>query len=210
MPPAEGGSQFRDPGSNPGGKGAFCPQAKGHNNSACTKALGRVMTVEQSTKGVSPGPSSFCIPRSALDALLDAKATAYEICAYVVLAKFTDESGRYSTASITAVNTYTGANKTKGGPVDRAIERLKTIRAKSKQMVSNGRSSRHATQQGQDCFSHKVAAVVFAVVGALGVKLPAIFGHQAHADQVGPDKRGELRVKEDEHQVLQTFLQTFA
>lgn len=143
MPPAEGDSQCRDPGSNPGGKGAFCPQSKGNNNSACRKALGGAMTGEPSTKGASRGPSSFCIPRSALDALLDAKATAYEICAYLVLAKFTDESGRYSTASITAVNTYTGANKTKGGPVDRAIERLKTINAKSKQLVPNGRSGKH-------------------------------------------------------------------
>jgi hypothetical protein len=84
---------------------------------------------EQQAKGASKGPGSFFIPRAAVEALLDANATAYEICAYLVLARFTDESGRYSTASISAVNRYTGANKTKGGPVDRAIERLKQIRA---------------------------------------------------------------------------------
>jgi len=90
----------------------------------------------------SRGAGSFCIPRVALNALLDSGATAYEVCAYLTLARFTDESGRYSTASISAVNRYTGANKTKGGPVDRALERLKTIRAKSVQKVSNGRSGK--------------------------------------------------------------------
>jgi len=95
------------------------------------------------TKSDTLGPGSFCIPRAAFNALLDAKATAYEICAYLVLAKFTGECGRYSTASITAVNTYTGANKTKGGPIDKAITRLKTIRAKgATKQVSNGRSGK--------------------------------------------------------------------
>ena len=93
------------------------------------------------------GAGSFCIPRAALNALLDSGATAYEVCTYLTLARFTDESGRYSTASISAVNRYTGANKTKGGPVDRALERLKTIRAKSvkkvQKKVSNGRSGKN-------------------------------------------------------------------
>lgn len=93
-------------------------------------------------KGAPKGPGSFCVPRAAVEALLDAKATAYEICAYLVLAKYTDESGRYSPASISAMNKATGANKVKGGPVDRAIERLKQIRAKTVKQVSNGRSGK--------------------------------------------------------------------
>jgi len=97
---------------------------------------------EQQAKGAPKGPGSFCVPRAAVEALLDAKATAYEICAYLVLAKFSDETGIYTSASIKAVNTATGANKTKGGPVDRAIERLKTIRAKTVKQVSNGRSGK--------------------------------------------------------------------
>lgn len=88
------------------------------------------------------GAGSFCIPRAALNALLDNGATAYEVCTYLTLARFTDETGRYSTASISAVNRYTGANKTKDGPVDRALKRLKTIRAKSVKKVSNGRSGK--------------------------------------------------------------------
>lgn len=88
------------------------------------------------------GAGSFCIPRAALNALLDNQATAYEVCTYLTLARFSDETGRYSTASISAVNRYTGANKTKDGPVDRALKRLKTIRAKSVKKVSNGRSGK--------------------------------------------------------------------
>ena len=101
---------------------------------------------EQQAKGAPKGPGSFCVPRAAIEALLDAKATAYEVCAYLVLAKYTDESGRYSPASISAMNKATGANKVKGGPVDRAIERLKQIRAtrthRVLKKVSNGRSGK--------------------------------------------------------------------
>lgn len=100
------------------------------------------MTDTPDTKGAPRGAGSFCIPKAALNALLDNNATAYEICTYLVLARFTDDSGRFSVANISAVNRHTGANKTKGGPVDRAIERLKTIRAKGKQVVSNGRSGK--------------------------------------------------------------------
>ena len=80
-------------------------------------------------KKKTTGPASFCIPRAALDALLAHQASAYEICTYLTLACFTDPTGRYSAASVHAVNTYTGANKTRGGPVAKALERLKTIRA---------------------------------------------------------------------------------
>lgn len=94
---------------------------------------------DEATQG---GPGSFCVPHAAIDALIEARANAYEICTYLVLARFTDGSGQFSSASISAVNRYTGANKTRGGPVDRAIKRLKTIHAKRKQLVPNGRSGK--------------------------------------------------------------------
>lgn len=101
------------------------------------------MTEQQTITDTGPrGAGSFCIPRVVLEALLDAQANVYEICAYLVLARFTEGTGRYSTASISAINRYTGANKVKGGPVHRAIERLKTIRASRKVQVSNGRSGK--------------------------------------------------------------------
>ena len=101
------------------------------------------MTDTPDTKGAPRGAGSFCIPKAALNALLDNNATAYEICTYLVLARFTDDSGRFSTANISAVNRHTGANKTKGGSVDKAIQRLLTIRAKgAKTMVSNGQTGR--------------------------------------------------------------------
>ena len=72
------------------------------------------------------GPGSFCVPRAAINALLTHGATAYDICAYLTLARFTDASGMYSTASLSAIHRYTGANKTRGGPVARALARLHT------------------------------------------------------------------------------------
>jgi hypothetical protein len=100
------------------------------------------MTDEQEQTQRSSGAGSFCIPRAAFTALLDNHATVYEICTYLILARFTGECGCYSTASIHAVNNYTGGNKTKGGPIDKALSRLKSIRAKGITQVSNGRSGK--------------------------------------------------------------------
>lgn len=91
----------------------------------------------------SKGAGSFCVPRTAIKALLDAQADAYTICAYLTLACYTDESGTYSTASAKAIQTATGANKMQGGPIPRAIQRLKEIRAYKVTQVSNGRSGKH-------------------------------------------------------------------
>jgi hypothetical protein len=85
------------------------------------------------------GPASFCVPRTAIDALLDAEATAYEICAYLILAQFTEATGVYSSASVKAISTYTGGNKK---TIEKAIKRLLTIRAKKVEKVSNGRSGK--------------------------------------------------------------------
>lgn len=83
--------------------------------------------------------ASFCVPRTAITALLDAKATAYEIVAYLILARFTEATGIYTTASVKAISTYTGGNKK---TIETAIERLLTIRAKKTEKVSNGRSGK--------------------------------------------------------------------
>jgi hypothetical protein len=93
--------------------------------------------MEVTTKQQSSGTGSFCIPRAALNALLANGATAYEVCAYLTLARFTDESGR-----------YTGANKIKGGPIDRALARLKTFRAKGVKQVLKKVYDRHTRKLG--------------------------------------------------------------
>lgn len=86
----------------------------------------------------SKGPGSFCVPRAAIEALLEAKADAYTVCAYLTLACYTDEGSMYSSAGAKAVNTATGANKMTGGPIPRAIQRLKEIHAFKVERVSNG------------------------------------------------------------------------
>lgn len=93
---------------------------------------------------------SFCIPRVVVDALLNAQANAYEICAYLTLANFTDAGGMYSTASAHAVSTRTGSNKMTGGPVPRAIQRLKEIRAVRKEKVSNGKAGKNHAMVEQE------------------------------------------------------------
>lgn len=78
-------------------------------------------------KKKTTGAASFCVPRAAIEALIDHQASAYEICTYLTLACFTDPTGCNSTASVHAANTYTGANKTR---LAKAIARLKTITVK--------------------------------------------------------------------------------
>jgi hypothetical protein len=100
------------------------------------------MANQGTDEAAGKGPRSFCIPRAALEALIEAQASVDEICAYLVLACFTDATGQFSAASISAINRRTGANKTKGGKIERAIARLKTIHAKRKQPLPNGRSGK--------------------------------------------------------------------
>lgn len=88
------------------------------------------------------GAGSFCIPRAAIEALLDAKADAYTVCAYLTLACYTDESGMYSSASAKAVGIRAGAGRMTGGPVPRAIQRLKEIHAFKVERVSNGKAGK--------------------------------------------------------------------
>jgi hypothetical protein len=70
------------------------------------------------------GAASFCIPRAAIQALISAQASAVEVCAYLVLARFTDPSGVYSSASVSAVSNYASINKK---TIAKAIARLTTI-----------------------------------------------------------------------------------
>ena len=93
----------------------------------------------EASKKIAKGEQSFCIPRLAIEALLDASATAYEICAYLILAGFSDSTGCFSTAGPSAIGRYTGGNKSPNGPIKRALERLKKIRAKRKVSFSSGR-----------------------------------------------------------------------
>jgi len=100
------------------------------------------MTEQQAKTRAPKGPRSFCVPRAAIEALLDAKADAYTICAYLTLASHTDESGVYSPASAKAVSVKAGANRMSGGPVPVAMQRLKEIRASRIEQVSNGKAGK--------------------------------------------------------------------
>jgi hypothetical protein len=93
----------------------------------------------RAVKGAPRGSASFCIPRAALDALVREQASALEVGAYLTLARFTDATGVYTPASVKAVNGRTGTGK---ALVEKALERLATIRAKKIVRVHNGRSGK--------------------------------------------------------------------
>jgi hypothetical protein len=76
---------------------------------------------EQRPRG---GAASFCIPKAAVRALLDARADAVTIGAYLTLACFTDATGVYSTAALRAVRDYQSLHQDRGR---RALEALQAI-----------------------------------------------------------------------------------
>ena len=72
---------------------------------------------------------SFCIPRAAIKALIEARADAVTIGAYLTLACSTDASGQYSTASISAMHRAMSLNK---GRAQKALHNLTRITVKGK------------------------------------------------------------------------------
>ena len=81
------------------------------------------------TQPHQPGRGSFCIPRAAYHALMEANASAYEICVYLIFAAHTDGTGMFCTAGTNSLQTYAGMNKAVNGSADRAVKRLLTIHA---------------------------------------------------------------------------------
>jgi hypothetical protein len=73
--------------------------------------------------------ASFCIPRAAITALIEAQSDAVMIVAYLTLACFTEATGQYSTANQFAVRRYTSTNLDRA---KKAIARLSTIKVKAK------------------------------------------------------------------------------
>jgi hypothetical protein len=67
------------------------------------------------------GKGSFWISRQSIEILLDAKATALQIAAYLVMAKHTDEGGMFTTSGIKAIHKATGVSHP---VIQRAVDRL--------------------------------------------------------------------------------------
>lgn len=72
-------------------------------------------------KHTPKGKGSFWISRQSIEILLDAKATALEIAAYLVMAKHTDEGGMFTTSGIKAIHKATGVSH---DVIKRAVDRL--------------------------------------------------------------------------------------
>lgn len=69
------------------------------------------MEIDQETGEVkAKGKGSFWISKQAIGVLLNQQATALQIAAYLVIAKHTDEGGKFSTSGIKAIHTATGVS----------------------------------------------------------------------------------------------------
>jgi len=75
------------------------------------------------------GKGSFWISKQSIEILIDAKATALEIAAYLVMAKHTDEGGMFSTSGIKAIHTATGVSHP---VIQRAVDRLSQMAVSGK------------------------------------------------------------------------------
>ena len=91
--------------------------------------------------GAPKGSASFCIPKAAINALLDAGASALDVCTYLTLARATDATGMFSTAGPTAVRRAINANMDR---VRKSLIRLQSIRAVRTVSVPKGRSGKSA------------------------------------------------------------------
>ena len=72
-------------------------------------------------KHTPKGKGSFWISKQAIEILLDAKATALEIAAYLVMAKHTDEGGMFTTSGIKAIHKATGVSHP---VIQRAVDKI--------------------------------------------------------------------------------------
>lgn len=72
----------------------------------------------------SPTAASFCIPKAAIQALIDAPADAITIGAYLTLAAHTDQTGQFSTAGLKAIRENLGIDKPRA---EKAIATLASI-----------------------------------------------------------------------------------
>jgi hypothetical protein len=80
-------------------------------------------------KSKPKGKGSFWISRQAIEVLLNNKATAMQIAAYLVMAKHTEASGKLATSGIKAIHKATGVSHTIG---ERAMLALMDMRHENK------------------------------------------------------------------------------
>lgn len=92
------------------------------------------VNIIESSQSNAKGKGSFWIPKIAIDILIANEATALQISAFLVLAKHTNEGGKFSTAGITAIHRNTGVSH----PVaQKAVKSLLEMESSSKTYERN-------------------------------------------------------------------------
>lgn len=97
------------------------------------------MEVDKETgeiKYAPKGKGSFWINKQSIEILLNAKATALEISAFLVMAKHTDEGGKFTTSGIKAIHKATGVSHQ---VIQRAVDRL--LQMNHYKMAKNAKES---------------------------------------------------------------------
>lgn len=87
------------------------------------------------TRPLPKGKGSFWVARQAIDILLANKATAMDICAYLVMAKHTDQSGQFSTSGLQAIYRAVGVGH---AIAERAVQRLSQMQDQRAKRVGKG------------------------------------------------------------------------
>jgi hypothetical protein len=70
------------------------------------------------------GTGSFSVPRDAVQSLLERNAAAWQIGAYLTLARYTNSENKFCTASLKAIYKATGASDNKNGTASRIVDEL--------------------------------------------------------------------------------------
>jgi len=103
---------------------------------------------KDSTKKIK-GLGSFSIAQKAIDVLLESRATAFQIGAYLTLARFTSADNQFSTASSKAIYNATGASNAKGSTADRLLSELCSMSSAGESLVYTADSWRKKSQKNE-------------------------------------------------------------
>ena len=102
--------------------------------------------------------ASFRIPKKAVEILIANKATAFQIGTYLTLARYTDASGKYSTAGFNAVRNALGVSGGTKGEAARLVDQLKGMKLVRK--PKKGDPETPVDEEGREITRAKVRAVL--------------------------------------------------
>lgn len=114
---------------------------------------------EKKRKKDSKDSGSFRIPNKALDILIDCKATAWQIGAYLTLARYTESTGKFTTASNKAICKNTGASSGSAKRPGKARELVQWLT--EKKLIYTPEAWHNKTKEKIPEIPHKLYPITF-------------------------------------------------